>query len=63
MLNMNLADDFVILNDGAAPNVWVSLAMVGGGLMIWFFILCNAMRNALWRWRRGRAFYRQRAEK
>lgn len=62
-LNMKLAEDFVILNDGASPNILVSLSMVVGGLLIWFFMLCHAMRNALWRWRRRRAFYRQRAEK
>ena len=61
-LNMKLAEDFVILNDGASPNLLVSLSMVVGGLLIWFFMLCYAMRNALWRWRRRRAFYRQRAE-
>jgi len=59
-LNMKLAEDFVILNDGAAPNVWVGLAMVGGGLLIWFFMLYHALRSTLWRWRRRRAFYRQR---
>jgi len=60
-LNMNLAEDFVILDDGAAPNFWVNLSMVGGGLLIWFFMLCHEMRNALWRWRRRRAFHRQRS--
>jgi len=60
LLDMKLAEDFVIINDGAAPNVWVHLAMVGGGLLIWFFMLCSAARNALWRWRRKRAFYHQR---
>ncbi len=62
MLNMNLAEDFVILNDGEAPNLLVSLSMLGGGLLIWLLMLYNAMSNALWRWRRRRAFYRQRAE-
>ena len=62
LLDMKLAQDFVIINDGAAPNGWVHLAMVGGGLLIWFFMLCSAARNALWRWRRRRAFYRQRAD-
>ncbi|MFN0080770.1 MAG: hypothetical protein ACKVY0_30240 [Prosthecobacter sp.] len=61
-LNMKLAEDFVILNDGASPDLLVSLAMVVGGLLIWFLMVCQAMRNALWRWRRRRAFYRQRAE-
>lgn len=58
-LNMNLAEDFVILNDGEAPNFTVNLCMVGAGLLIWFLMLCSAMSNALWRWRRRRAFYRQ----
>ncbi len=62
-LNMKLAENFVILNDGASPNLLVSLSMVVGGLLIWFLMVCQAMRNALWRWRRRRAFYRQRAEK
>lgn len=58
-LNMNLAEDFVILNDGESPNFTVNVCMVGAGLLIWFLMLCNAMSNALWRWRRRRAFYRQ----
>ena len=62
-LNMKLAEDFVILNDGASPKLLVGLSMVVGGLLVWFFMLCHAMKNALWRWRRRRAFYRQRAEK
>lgn len=61
-LNMNLAKDFVIVNDGEAPNLLLSLSMVGGGLLIWFSMLCHELRNALWRWRRRRAFYRQRFE-
>lgn len=61
-LGMNLADDFVIVNDGAAPNLSASLAMLGGGLLIWFLMLCSTMSDALWRWRRRRAFYRQRSE-
>ena len=59
-LNMNLAEDFVILNDGEAPNFTVNVCMVGAGLLIWFLMLCSAMSDALWRWRRRRAFYRQR---
>lgn len=58
-LNMNLAEDFVILNDGEAPNFTVNVCMVGAGLLIWFVMLCSAMSDALWRWRRRRAFYRQ----
>lgn len=61
-LGMNLADDFVILNDGAAPDFWVNLGMVGAGLLIWFVMLCSALSDAWWRWRRRRAFYRQRAQ-
>jgi hypothetical protein len=59
-LNMNLAEDFVILNDGESPDFTVNLCMVGAGLLIWFLMLCSAMSDALWRWRRRRAFYRQR---
>ena len=58
-LNMNLAEDFVILNDGESPNFTVNVCMVGAGLLIWFVMLCSAMSDALWRWRRRRAFYRQ----
>ena len=61
-LGMNLAEDFVIVNDGAAPNITVSLTMLGGGLLIWFLMLCSTMSDALWRWRRRRAFYRKRSE-
>jgi len=60
-LGMKLADDFVILNEGAAPDLLMSLIMVGGGLLIWFVMLCSAMADAFWRWRRRRAFYRQRS--
>lgn len=60
-LNLKLADDFVILNDGESPNLPLSLCMLGGGLLIWFVILCHAASDALWRWRRRRAFHRQRA--
>jgi hypothetical protein len=59
-LNLKLAEDFVILNDGAAPDLFMSLSLLGGGLLIGFFMLCSAMYNALWRWRRKRTFYRQR---
>ncbi|OYW74894.1 MAG: hypothetical protein B7Z37_15675 [Verrucomicrobia bacterium 12-59-8] len=61
-MNMKLADDFVILDDGVAPNLFVSLCLLGGGLLIWFLMLCNALSNALWRWRRRREFHRQRAQ-
>ena len=58
-LNMNLAEDFVILNDGEAPNFTVNVCMVGAGLLIWIVMLCSALSDAIWRWRRRRAFYRQ----
>ncbi len=58
-LNLKLAEDFVILNDGSAPDLFISLCLLGGGLLIGFFMLCHAMYNALWKWRRKRAFYRQ----
>lgn len=61
-LDMNLAEDFVILNDGEAPNFTVSLCMVGTGLLIWFLMLCSTVSDALWRWRRRRAFYRERSQ-
>lgn len=60
-LGMNLADDFVILNDGAAPDLWLNLGMVGAGLLIWLFMLFSTLSEALWRWRRRRAFFRQRS--
>ncbi len=60
-LNLTLAEDFVILNDGAAPDLFINLCQLGGGLLIGFLMLCSAMYNALWRWRKKRAFYRQRS--
>jgi len=62
-LKLNLAEDFVIVNDGEAPDLVFNLSLLGGGLLIWFFMLCHTMRNTLWRWRRRRAFYRARSEK
>lgn len=59
-LNLQLADDFVILDDGASPSLTTSLGMFGGGLLIWVVMLCHTVSDALWRWRRRRAFYRQR---
>lgn len=41
-LDMNLAPDFVILNDGAAPSLFGSMSMLGIGLLIGFFILRKA---------------------
>lgn len=60
-LDMNLAEDFVILDDAAVPELAVSLAMIGGGLLIWFVMMCFMLRDAVWRWRRRRAFHRQQA--
>ncbi len=50
-LNLPLAEDFVILDDGATPKPNLPVLMLGGGLMIWFFMLCDAIRVAEWRWR------------
>lgn len=44
-LDMKLADDFVILNDGAAPSLSSSLFMLGAGLLIGFFMLRSAAKN------------------
>jgi hypothetical protein len=60
-LSLNLADDFIILDHDAAPEPAVSLAMVSGGLLIWLFMLAQILRDAVWRWRRRRAFHRQNA--
>lgn len=38
-LDMNLADDFVILNDGAAPSLFGGMSMLGLGMLIGFFML------------------------
>lgn len=62
-LNLKLADDFVILDDGAAPSLLTSLCMLGGGLIIWMVMLFHSVSDALWRWRRRRAFHRQRSER
>jgi hypothetical protein len=50
-LNLPLAEDFVILDEGATPTPYIPVFMVGGGLLIWFFMLCDAIRIAEWRWR------------
>ena len=60
-LNLKLAEDFVILNDGAAPDLFINLCLLGAGLLIGFLMLCNAMYVALWRWQKKRAVYRQRS--
>ncbi|MDB6004245.1 MAG: hypothetical protein JWR15_1232 [Prosthecobacter sp.] len=48
-LNLPLAEDFVILDDGGTPTPYVPVFMVGGGLLIWFFMLCDAIRIVEWR--------------
>ena len=58
-LNLPLAEGFVILDEGETPTPYLPLAMLGGGLLIWFFMLCDAIRVALWRrQQRRRALYR-----
>ncbi len=58
-LRLNLAPDFIIVDDGAAPSLYFSLCQIGCGLLMWLFMLGNELRNLLWRWRRRRAFRRQ----
>lgn len=53
-LNLPLAEGFVILDDGATPTPYVPVFMLGGGLLIWFLMLCDAIRIAEWRWRQRR---------
>ena len=60
-LNMNLSHDFVVLEEGVTPKRGQSLCMVVGALLIWFFMLCQAVYEAFWRWSRRRSFHRQRA--
>jgi len=48
-LNLPLADDFVILDDNTTPTPYLPLAMLAGGLVIWFLMLCEAIRVAEWR--------------
>lgn len=58
-LNLPLADDFVILDDDTTPTPYRPLAMLAGGLLIWFLMLCEAIRVAAWRrQQRRRAFNR-----
>lgn len=45
-LDMNLAPDFVILNDGGSPNLGGSVSMVGIGLLVGFFMLRRAGKSA-----------------
>lgn len=58
-LNLNLAHDFVILNDGTSPSLYPPLAMLAGGLLIWFFMLCEAIRVALWHRRQRKRWLSQ----
>lgn len=50
-LNLPLAEDFVILDDGATPTPYLPVGMLAAGLLIWFLMLCDAIRIAEWRWR------------
>ncbi|WP_395739211.1 hypothetical protein [Prosthecobacter sp.] len=50
-LDLPLADDFVILDDGERPTAYLPVAMVAGALLIWFFMLCDSIRIAEWHWR------------
>lgn len=45
-LDMNLASGFVILNEGAAPSLMGSLAMLGIGVLVGFFMLRKAGKSA-----------------
>ena len=44
-LDMKLAADFVIMNDGAAPSLFGSMAMLGLGLLVGFFMLRRAGKS------------------
>lgn len=44
-LDMKLAPDFVIMNDGAAPSLFGSLSMLGIGVLIGFFMLRKAGKS------------------
>jgi len=44
-LDMKLAPDFVIMNDGAAPSLFGSMSMLGIGLVIGFFMLRKAGKS------------------
>jgi hypothetical protein len=44
-LQMNLAKDFVILEEGKAPEMGLSIGMLGLGVLVGFFMLRGAARN------------------
>lgn len=44
-LDMKLAPDFVIMNDGAAPSLFGSMSMLGIGVLIGFFMLRKAGKS------------------
>ncbi len=44
-LDMKLAPDFVIMNDGAAPSLFGSISMLGIGVVIGFFMLRKAGKS------------------
>jgi len=44
-LDMKLAADFVILNDGATPSLFGGISMLGGGLLIGVFMLRSAGKS------------------
>lgn len=44
-LDMKLAPDFVIMNDGAAPSLFGSMSMLGIGVVIGFFMLRKAGKS------------------
>lgn len=48
-LNLPLAEDYIILDADATPSPYLPLCMLGGALLIWFFMLCDAIRIADWR--------------
>lgn len=45
-LDMKLAAEFVILNDGAAPSLFGSMSMLGIGILVGFFMLRRAGKSA-----------------
>lgn len=53
-LNLQLADDFVILNEDATPAPYLPISMIGGALLIWFFMFVDAVRVADWHRRQRR---------
>ncbi|MCF7789283.1 MAG: hypothetical protein K9N47_24390 [Prosthecobacter sp.] len=44
-LDMKLASDFVILNDGAAPSLFGGVSMLGLGVVVGFFMLRKAAKS------------------